>query len=482
MADTQLSSITDSLSNSFGKTTSTTLSTKAGTLADPTNIGYVSNANTSLTAGNITVISNVVAAAGLSLNLQPAMNLVDCAMNLEDRIIMKAQEKAIELLMNNATAQTVVGAAVKAQALTATVIQVIETIKSVKPLDLLTQLAIAKGLQGVNRAVKIQEILNTFGNSVNNLVDIINQLDVFDICSAPNYTINGTPVPPGLSSPAAVPIASQPTYPAATMNTSSVTAKDNYDALMLEVKGQTGKDFTKTSDPAYVSMVTSVNTIALAYHDKLMKSTSNQDDAKFAKEFNDSIQIELNVHQAEWTSDIKTEYNNRCVQLSKLLGEGADIIRAYAMRNQIGPVAGTLISKGVTWYSISSLDPTTQGELASGKLKAGDDTTGASGIKLVSDFSCSSTRVPIGSVLALKNTDGTPYNPSGKNPNGIYTVHDTGDPILTYRKVDIFTLTPKLYNGSNMDNVQVFLVSLGNVKRPMYNRAQELAKQRGEIM
>lgn len=495
MADTQLSSITNSLASSYGQTTSTTLSTKAGTLADPTNIGYVSNANTSLTAGNITVIGNVVASAGLSLNLEPAMNLVDCAMNLEDRIIMKAQEKAIELLMNNSTAQTVVGAVAKAQALTATVIQVIETVKNIKPLDLLTQLAIAKALQGANRAVKIQEILNTFGNSVNNLAEMINQLDVLDICSAPNYNANGTPIPPGLSSPAAVPLASQPTYPGATVNTSSVTAKDNYDALMLEVKGQTGKDFTKTSDPAYVSMVTSVNTIALAYHDKLMKNTSNQDDAKFAKEFNNSVQIELNIHQSQWNADIKTEYNNRCVQLAKLLNDGADIIRAYAMRNQIGPMTGSLISKGVTWYSGPYGDYTTFLDLResertpdlishwqskgravtgvrSGPLSLSDTTMGPFGTRLISDFSCASTRVPIDSVLALKNPDGTPYNPSGKNPNGIYTVHDTGSLPNTYNKPDIYTDTPEAYDRSNMGAVQVFLVSRGSREAPQYKLAQ----------
>jgi hypothetical protein len=510
MADTSLSSLTSAVTDTFNKSKSSTDPNAiplVGTLADPQNLSKVSNGNTAMSVGNITNIGTVMAKANLSLNLDSAKNLVDCAMNLEDRIMAKAQEKVMELLMGNATANSIVSAVSKVQSYVSTVQEIVEITKNIKPKDLLTELAIAKGLQGLAKVGKIQEILNTFGGAVNNLADMINNLDVLDICSAPNYTASGAAAPPSLSSPAAAPIASPPTYPAATVNSPIITAQNDYDGLMFEIKNYTGKDTSKTGDSSYVSMITSVNTITLAYHDKLMKSKSNVDDARFASEFKTSVGIELNTHNNEWNDEIKNDYNSRCDNIGISLGRSGDIVRAYAMRNQMGPVTGSMISTGVTHYSGPDADYTTfldikpeqrPPELTAywqskgrnippgntytnskgktfkiGTLDYAHATQGPFGDKLISDFSCASTRVQIGSILALKNPDGTPYNPSGKNPSGVYTVHDTGNQELTYNKVDIFTSTPDLYDKTNMSAVQVFLVSRGTKEAPQYIKAQK---------
>jgi len=510
MADTPLSSLTSAVTDTFNKSqlsTDPNAIPLVGTLADPANLQKVANVNTAMSVGNITSIGTVMAQANLSLNLAPAANLVDCAMNLEDRIMAKAQEKAMELLMNNATAKNIISAVGQVQAYVSTLQELVDIAKNIKPKDLLTELAIAKGLQGLKKVGKIQEILNTFGGAVNNIAEMINNLDVLDICSAPNYSASGAPVGPGISSPAVVPTASPPTYPGATVNTTLADTKNEYDRLMFEIKNYTGKDTAKTGDTSYVSMVTSVNTIALAYHDKLMKSTSNVDDARFASEFKKSVEIEFNTHSSQWNEEIKTDYNNRCNNIGLVFDRSGDIVRAYAMRNQIGPVTGSMISTGVTNYSGPAGDYTTfldikpeqrPPELTAywqskgknipsgntytnskgksfriGTLNYEDASKGPFGDRLISDFSCASTRVPIGSVLALRNPDGTPYNPSGKNPSGVYTVHDTGNIELTYNKVDIFTDTPALYDKTNMSAVQVFLVSRGTKEAPQYIRAQQ---------
>jgi len=509
MADTQLSSLTAALTKTFDKSKSSTdpaAVSLVGTLADPSNLANVANGNTALSVSNITGIGTVMSSANLSLNLQPAMNLIDCAMNLEDRILAKAQEKAMELLMKNSTASNIVSAVSQVQSYSNTLQEIIKVVKEVKPKDLLTQLALAKGAQGLAKVVKIQEILNTFGGAVNNLADMISNLDVLDICSAPNYTVGGSSTPPSLYSPAAAPIPSTPTYPGATVNSPLATAKNDYDGLMFEIKNYTGKDTSKTGDSSYVSMITSVNTVALAYHDKLMKSKSNADDARFASEFKTSVGIELNTNNLQWNDEVKTDYNNRCNNIGISLGRSGDIVRAYAMRNQIGPVTGSMLSTGVTVYGGPSTDYTTfldikpsqrPPELTAywqsrgykiptdttytnsagktfkiGTLNYEDAFKGPFGDRLIDGFSCASTRVPIGSVLALKNPDGTPYNPSGKNPSGVYTVHDTGNQELTYKKVDIFALNPEPYKASNMAAVQVFLVSRGSKEAPQYKKAQ----------
>jgi hypothetical protein len=508
MTPSPLSTLTSTVSDTFNRLNSPTDPngiSLVGTLADPSNLANISNGNTAISVNDITNISNVMVSANLSLNLQPAMNLVDCVMNLEDRIMAKAQEKVMELLMNNAGASNIVRAVMQAQSYALAIQEIIAITKNIKQKDLLTQLAIARGLQGLARVAKIQEILNTFGGAVNNLAEMINNLDVLDICSAPNFTPNGMPLRPGIASPAAIPIASPPIYPGAAVNTSLSDVKNDYDSLMFEIKNYTGKDTSKTGDVSYVSMITSVNTIALAYHDKLMKSTTNADDARFASEFKTSISIELNNHNTQWNDEIKNDYNSRCNNIAIALGRSADVVRAYAMRNQMGPVTGSIISTGVTWYSGPNSDFTTfldikpaqrppeltaywesrgyniasqEAKLRSRGIKTGTLNyawafLGPFGDKLISDYSCASTRVPIGSVLALKNSDGTPYNPSGKNPSGVYKVHDTGNAELTYKKVDIFTLSPEPYKSSNMSGVQVFLVSKGTKEAPQYKLAQK---------
>jgi hypothetical protein len=176
------------------------------------------------------------------------------------------------------------------------------------------------------------------------------------------------------------------------------------------------------------------------------------------------------------------------------------------MRNQIGPVTGSMLSTGVTVYGGPNTDYTTFLDIKPSqrppeltaywqsrgyKIPSGNTYTNSKGKsfrigtldyedafkgpfsdRLIDGFSCASTRVPIGSVLALKNPDGTPYNPSGKNPSGVYTVHDTGNQELTYKKVDIFALNPEPYKASNMAAVQVFLVSRGSKEAPQYKKAQ----------
>jgi hypothetical protein len=509
MANTQLSSLTESVKNTFNKSklsSDPTGISLVGTLADPANLLNVSNANTAMTVDSMTNISAVMVKANLALNLEPAANLFDCVMNLEDRIMAKAQEKAMELLTNNSTAKDVVSKLGQVQAYASTLQEVINVAKLIKERDLLTEIAIAKGLQGLAKVKKVQEILTKFGGAVNNITDMINNLDVLDICSAPNYTANGAILSNGISSPAIIPMASPPTHPGATVNTQVITAKNDYDGLMFEIKNYTGKDTSKTSDSSYVSMITSVNTIALAYHDKLMKSKSNADDARFASEFKTSVGIELNTHNLQWNEEIKTDYNNRCNNIGISLGRSGDIVRAYAMRNQIGPVTGSMLSTGVTVYGGPNTDYTTFLDIKPSqrppeltaywqsrgyKIPSGNTYTNSKGKsfrigtldyedafkgpfsdRLIDGFSCASTRVPIGSVLALKNPDGTPYNPSGKNPSGVYTVHDTGNQELTYKKVDIFALNPEPYKASNMAAVQVFLVSRGSKEAQQYKKAQ----------
>jgi hypothetical protein len=76
----------------------------------------------------------------------------------------------------------------------------------------------------------------------------------------------------------------------------------------------------------------------------------------------------------------------------------------------------------------------------------------------------------------LKNPDGSIFDPAGLNPSGIVTVDDTGNSTLTYKKVDLFISREHvdLYKKANLNNVQVFLLSLGTKQGSQYKRAQSL--------
>jgi hypothetical protein len=114
--------------------------------------------------------------------------------------------------------------------------------------------------------------------------------------------------------------------------------------------------------------------------------------------------------------------------------------------------------------------------LKPGTLNYSDAFSGAYAGKLRSGFSCASTRFPGGSQLLLKNPDGSIFDPAGLNPSGIVTVDDTGNSTLTYKKVDLFISREHvdLYKKANLNNVQVFLLSLGTKQGSQYKRAQSI--------
>jgi len=109
-----------------------------------------------------------------------------------------------------------------------------------------------------------------------------------------------------------------------------------------------------------------------------------------------------------------------------------------------------------------------------GTLSMADTRKGAYG-PITENKTVASTRYPGGTVLSLKNPDGTPYDPTGKNPSGQYTVMDTGNAESTYRKVDIYTDTPEAY--ANLGSVQIFVESIGSKTGPQYKRAQKMVAE-----
>lgn len=280
--------------------------------------------------------------------------------------------------------------------------------------------------------------------------------------------------------------------------------KGNYDNFLFQLRDALAKDSTKIdwlskNNPGgvgeYISMITSINEIAHKHHDAIAKASGT---SSVSGAINTDVEAEIARHP-EWSPETIAEFRKRAATASGQLEKNTDTIQAYQQRSV--PVSGGQISTGVTVYSGPDKDYTTyfdikpsqrppeitaywrsQGKdleaqeaklnargIKTGTLNYSDAFNGAYG-KLQSDFTCASTRFKGGSVLALKNPDGTPYNPTGKNVQGLYTVTDTGNAKLTYNKVDIFTSTPEVYK--NMDKVGVFLVTEGTKEGKQYALAQ----------
>lgn len=474
-------------------TAGTEAATQISSFLNPYALGGFRNQNTSLSADNIGSLAASVVVTGSGVDIEAVNNLIDCARNLEDRLLLKLQEKLLELLLANPQAASILAIASAAAAFVSSITQLIEIVKKVDVQDLVSSLIIARGLSGLARAEKINEILKTFGDSVNNLTELIEKLDVLDVCSVPNVRANGLSMSYS-NIPSGAPPLPIPVGPSANINSPMNDIKEEYDSLMLEIKEHTGKDPDKTSKVGYDNMITSVNTVVMAYHDKVLRSNSTTDDPGLYDQYKKSVILESNIHSQGWDDETKKDYNARCENAGRLISENTTIIRNFYLRSNPGPVVGALISTGITWYSGPQRDFTTYLDLKtserppeltaywkskgyntdrpSGTLNFSDTVTGALGDPLIPDFSCASTRVPVDSVLAFKNQDGTPYDPTGKNPQGLYRVLDTGNAALTYKKPDVYTLTPELYK--NMDRVQVYLVSSGRRYPPQYKRAQRL--------
>jgi hypothetical protein len=440
--------------------------------------------------------------------LSQAQSLADCAKNIPNRLMdmaLKFATAKTESALRDATGVTFEDLQ-RLKDQYDKVQKIVEKIQNFNPKEITLQQALA-GLQkltGVDLIQQTNKVLNDFA-AVSGISGIVEQALNSDFCKVSNYGLDGKPISAITNIPMGVPPSSV-TGVAIPIGTAEYDSgpKDEYDSFTFQLKEYTETDsallasYSGTDKENYVSSISYLHTIALAYHDKISKTVDDSKDAQYREEFDGSIELTVAQHPS-WSADILADFTNRGRIISDIINRNAQVIR-----NFLGvPTVGGFVSKGVTTYSGPESDFTTfldikpsqrppeltQKYLAQGKyipsgttytnsagktfkigtLNYSDAFKGAYGSMLVSDRSVASTRFPGGSIIALKNPDGSPYNPTGKNSSGQYIVDDTGNIELTWRKVDIFTTTPELYK--NMDSVGVYLVKEGSKKGQKYQTA-----------
>jgi len=427
-------------------------------------------------------------------------SLKDCAKSLPEKLIIAVATKAITLILNNIPGlgvanhiKQIVEMLEEAQA----IMKLLQDIRN-NPLGFLDEVLAVTGVYD-NINDQIHALESKFPAIPGGVANVLKNID--DICNLQDYSILGLPSPGRLKSdPTQIPTAGIPT-PMPTFDPTSNNAKMDYDAFLDGLKEATAQDGPKIkdlkllTDPTplsnYVSMMTSVSLLINSYHDDIKVTTDNTKDNVLLKKMIGNI-LRTNEENPAWDTETKLEFIERTKRGMTEIKNNTDVIRAYFMKNTLVPPGG-VNSKGATTYSGPSRDFTTYLDIFPSErsptdtaywqskgydtnkpwnstLHASDAYSGAYG-SIVSDQTIASCRWPGDSVIALKNPDGSPYNPIGKNPSGTYTVKDTGNAKLTYARPDIYTDTPELYHG--LEGVEAFVISLGTKKNSQYTLAQQ---------
>lgn len=439
-------------------------------------------------------------------------SIADCAVSLPEKLMIAVTAKALSLLL----------AYVPGLGIANLIKQIIDMIEEAEAIIALIQdirnnpLSFLDGvLEGAGVYASINDQIHALEQQFPNIPGIAEILkDIDNVCNKQDYSIFGLPSPGRIKSdPTLQPKTVAPT-PMPTFNPVSNNAKTAYDAFLERLNGAIAKDIPKMTDlkkledegdttkpfSNYITMITAVTTLIYSFHDDIKITTdSSKDKILQQKSIDNGIMMEKS--HPEWQGELLKDFLTRCIRGKLEIVKNTDVIRAYFMKNVLQPPGG-IQNTGCTLYGPGKQTPggwdaSTTSENASGQqglppyIGTRDGDPGAYQLPLRSDFTIASTRWPGGSIIALTNPDGTPYNPSGKNVAGQYTVVDvgafkngvsvggTGSGSDTYHHPDIFTTDPTPYGGpygnSALNKVKASVVSIGtNVTNPKYIAAHKL--------
>ena len=442
---------------------------------------------------------------GSSIDLGAVTKVADCFKNLDDLLVERIKEKALETIEGTLNVSEMAQNLQKAAKVQNVLQKQVDAVKGLKEESLSDLLIKARSSGLLDRVGIVKDITEKYGAVVGDINSLVSNIANIDICSQTNY--NGSAAIPKPSiPPEASPVANPPAEPAAVLNQGLIDIKRKHDDALFRINDVNNKE-SLPDTPAANSMTASVQKITRKYYDSVYKTQSNEDDDFLNEEFIKDSDNEIEQYSAFWGSTITNEFNIRISGISNNIKKESDVIRDYGKSKSTTTVVGGLISTGVTVYGGPDWDFTTFLDIKKSQrpsdlitywdnnskygvvgqekrlndrgiktatLNYSDAYNGAYGAKLVNGKSCASTRFPGGSTIAIKNQDGTPYDPAGLNPQGLYSVDDTGNAELTYRKVDLFISREYVdtFKKSPMANAQIYLVSLGTRKGSQFRLAQ----------
>ena len=442
---------------------------------------------------------------GSSVDLGAVTKIADCFKNLDDLLVERIKEKALETIEGTLNVSEMAQNLQKASKVQNVLQKQVDAVKELKEESLSDLLIKAKSAGFLDKVKIVKDITDKYSSVVGDINSLVSNIANLDICSQTNY--NGSAAVPKASvPPEAAPVANPPAEPAATLNQGLIDIKRRHDDALFRINDVNDKG-SLPDTPAVNSMMACLQKITRKYYDSVYNSQSNEDDDFLNQEFKNDAKNELEQYAPSWGATTTNEFNTRVSGVSNNIKNESDAIREYGKSKSTETLVGGLISTGVTVYGGPDWDFTTFLDIKKSQrpadltrywdnnskygvvgqekrlndrgiktatLNYSDAYNGAYGSKLVNGKSCASTRFPGGSVIAIKNQDGSPYDPAGLNPQGLYSVDDTGNAELTYRKVDLFISREYVdtFKKSPMSSAQIFLVSLGTRKGSQFRLAQ----------
>jgi len=450
--------------------------------------------------------SNATALTGSKIDLGGITKIANCYQNLPELLLEKVTQKTVDFILSNNSVTTLAQNVQNITGMVAEGKRVTDRINDLKEKSLVELLIEAKEANVLDRIPLIKTITEKYGNAVDNLNELTSNIANLDICSLTNYK-TGSSASPKPSKIVDAPPSELSFIPHTQVNEVLVGIKNRYDDAMYRLKDVLSDKSNLENSPQSVSMLTSLQHITRAYRDKISRVRDGGDILQFGEEFLRGAAFEKSKHAELWSVETHNEFDARVSVIAEVMNEESDVIRAYHTVRGDGNVTGARLGTGVAIYGGPDWDFTTfldlkpserPDELTNywtsrgfniekqesklrargirpGTLNYSDTTKGAYGRQLEYGVSCASTKFPGGSILAIKNPDGSPYDPAGRNPEGLYRVDDVGNVEGTYKKVDIYIKgeDESAYMNSNMSGAQVFLVSKGTKVGPQYRRAVE---------
>lgn len=474
-------------------------------VASTVDIGQIASIQTTLTA-----------VTGSTIDLGSVSKIADCFRNIDDLLIERVTQAALDQLTKNKTVKELASAAKGAMEIYNNVEKIYEQIECLKDLSLTEMLLLAKKAGYLDKLVWFKKITDTYGEYVTDLNSIIANIANLDICNLTNYKSGvATPTPGKITN---TPIDNYPAYtPVLTKNDKAIEDKQKYDDAMFRVGDIVNDKDSLEDTPATRSMLASLQILTRTLHSELSGFTgSTSSGSSPFITFLAGVKEERRKNSGHWDSTTDEEFNYRAAQVADSMEADSGTIRNhYSSRRanvsfitgapEVG-VTGTIVLNGVGIYGDPSWDyrrflnigPSSRPadlldywvntinkdiEADALKLREYGIKTGTQPYErikkgayldaLIEDKTCTTTMFPGGTILLLENPDGTIFDPTGNNPTGLITVKDANYDKRSFNAIDLYVSKEdsSTYLSAKLQDVIVKLVSVGDQTSHEYEQA-----------
>jgi hypothetical protein len=504
---------------------------------------------------NVNGFGNKLSGIGLNNAITKASSIGDCFKDIDNLVLENVQKQVIDNISQIPDAKALSQNISKMQEMSKTVEDVGKEINKLKEKNLSDLLKQAAAAGILERISIIADIQSKFGDAVEDLNSLVDNITSFDPCSLVDYKVdasgNAKPIPQAgqfLNEPPAP----FPSFtPPVNVNYAAEEAKADYRQAMARMGDVVNDKTNVTKTESGMSMMSSLQFIGRDFHDSLggirkpevlPYATEQSSDPMVALQ--QAADEELRKNSKTWTADDKKEFEVRVSQLLDLGKKDGEILSKHfkIKKTEEGPnswtgdnffkipdnilsppanrktsdtkitkasiAIGSLASTGITIYGgpdwnylrFLSISPeerpdelveywvnernkdieedvdklSNQFGLKLGTRSYNSIFIGVYNKKLKSGYSVSSTKFKGGTVLQLKNKDGSIYDPAGINAKGLVTVVDAAEGIKDFSLLNLYVDAEHVdaYSKTQLQSVQAFLYSSGTDESSLYTQAQ----------